>query len=290
VDAGDQADRVSLRGVAAATLAEARGGGGADVLLGGAANDYLRGDGGRDGLSGGAGIDLLDGSGGDDVLHGGAERDGVTYQGRMRPVTVDLARETGGSRGESDTLLDVEGVIGGSGADVLRGSGGSDSLIGGEGFARDRVVGRAGDDGLTGYRAVGGRGADVIDALRPSCGRGKDVIFRRTHMPRGPFARSCEDLIAVFAVVRLDPIRASRNAAVFGVRCERTERCRGALTLRDRRGVIGRRRFALRRRGDSVALQRVRIPFARRPDRRVVTLRVSGVRAYQRSAVRVRLR
>ena len=290
VDAARGNDLIWLKSLGGDTMAEARGGGGADLIFGGAGNDRLLGGAGRDGLSGSGGLDTLDGGPGDDALHGGTERDAVSYQTRKRPVTVDLARGTGGSRGERDVLLDVEGVIGSSAADVILGSGGADTLVGGEGSARDRLRGRGGDDGLIGYRAVGGRGADVLDAQRPSCGRGDDVIFRRTHTPPGPFPRACERIIAIFTVLRPQPVRSSRSAAVFGVRCERTSRCRGALELRDRRGKIGKRSFALRRRGDSVRLHRVRVPLARRPDERVVTLRITGVRAYQLSTFRVRLR
>ena len=290
VDAGDGADQVSVGGLDPATLAEARGAGGRDVIFGGAGDDFLLGGGGRDALVGGVGIDLLDGGSGDDVLHGGPDRDAVTYQPRSRPVTVDLAQGVGGRRRERDAITDVEGVIGSSAADVIRGTSGNDTLVGGEGSARDRLEGRGGDDGLIGYRAAGGRGDDVLDAHRLSCGGGADTIFRRTHSPPGPFSRTCERLIAIFVVVRPDPIRSARRAVVFGVRCERPGRCRGALELRDSGGVIGRRKFSLRRGADSVALQEVRIPLERRAEERVTSLHISGVRAYQSSSFRVRLR
>ena len=215
VDAGDGADRVALGGVGGATVAEARGGGGPDLIFGSTGDDALTGGGGNDILLGGPGIDLLDGAAGDDILGGGPDRDAVSYQGRRRAVTVDLARRQGGRRGERDLIIDVEGVIGSRGADVLRGSRASDTLVGGEGTARDRLTGRAGDDGLIGYRSFGGRGADVLDARRPTCGRGDDVIFRRTHIAPGPFARACERLIAIFVVLRPQPVRTSRDGAVF---------------------------------------------------------------------------
>jgi hypothetical protein len=289
VDAGNGADQVwtNLRG---ATLAEVRGGAGADMIFGGAGNDFLLGGAGRDAVIGGSGIDLLDGGGGDDVLHGGPDRDAVTYQLRRRPVSVDLARAAGGARGEHDAITAVEGVIGSGAADVIRGTSGNDTLVGGEGNARDRLEGRGGDDGLIGYRAIGGRGDDVLDAQRLSCGRGTDSIFRRTHTPPGPFSRACERLIAIFVVLRPKPITSSGGGAVFGVRCEQPGRCRGALELRDGDGLIGRRRFSLTAREGSDALHDVHIPFERRPERRVAVLHVSGRRAFQSSTVRVRLR
>ncbi|MFL5933233.1 MAG: hypothetical protein ACJ755_05165 [Gaiellaceae bacterium] len=290
VDAAGAPDSVVLSGVSADTFAEARGGAAGDLIYGSAGDDFLSGDAGIDAIVGGPGVDVLDGGAGGDILGGGPDRDGVSYQRRTGPVTVDLARGRGGGAGEHDRLIDIESVIGGMGADEIRGTNATNTLVGGEGGAHDRLVGRGGDDGLIGYRAVGGAGDDVLDTHRPTCGRGQDSIFRRTFSPLGPFAHTCERLIAIFAVLRPQAIRSSRHAAVFGVRCERAGRCRGALELRDARGRIGRKRFSLRRRGDSVALHKVPIRFARRPQRRIATLHVFGARAYQHSRFRVRLR
>jgi hypothetical protein len=289
VDASGGSDQVWV-GLDRATVAEVRGGTGADVVFGGAGDDFLLGGSGRDAVVGGAGVDVLDGGPDDDVLHGGPDRDAVTYQPRSRPVTVDLAERIGGARGERDAITGMEGVIGSAAADVIRGTSGNDTLVGGEGNARDRLTGRGGDDGLIGYRANGGRGNDVLDAKRLSCGRGADSIFRRTHMPAGPFSRACERLIAIFVVLRPDPVRSSRSAAVFGVRCEKPGRCRGTLELRDSEGVIGRRKFSATGREGSDTLREVRIPLGRRPEQRVATLHVSGEREYESSSVRVRLR
>jgi hypothetical protein len=96
--------------------------------------------------------------------------------------------------------------------------------------------------------------------------------------------------VAIFVVLKAQPIKSTHRAAVFGVRCEKAGRCRGALELRDDTGSIGHRKFAMRQRGDAEALHRVRIPLARQPDRGVVALRITGVRAYQLSTFRVRLR
>ena len=51
------------------------GGGGDDVLGGGAGNDYLEGNAGDDTLDGGAGADVLVAGSGDDTLRGGTEID-----------------------------------------------------------------------------------------------------------------------------------------------------------------------------------------------------------------------
>lgn len=290
VDAGDAPDLVTLGGVLPETLAEARGGGNGDLIYGSAGNDFLGGGRGPDVVVGEAGIDVLDGGPGNDILGGGPGRDAVSYQGRTRPVSVDLARKRGGGRGERDRLLEIESVIGTSAADVLRGTSRLDILFGGEGRGRDVLRGRAGDDGLIGYRAIGGRGDDVLDAHRVECGSGIDSIVRRTHPNPGPFAHACERLIAIFVVLRPQPLETGRRRAIFGVRCENVGRCSGALALRDREGVLGRKRFSLRRTEDSERLHEVRIRFERRPRQRVVTLGITGTRAYQASRLRVRLR
>jgi hypothetical protein len=290
VDARGGGDQVSLERVSAGTLAEARGGGGRDLLYGSGGDDLLDGGHGRDSLSGGEGDDLLDGGAGDDAAGGGPGQDTISYQLRTRPVTVDLARQRGGRRGEHDRLFDIETVLGSTAADVLRGTSGADSLHGGEGSAHDRVVGRGGDDALIGYRAIGGRGDDVVDGRRLSCGRGDDGVFLRAGHSGGPYPRSCEYVITLYVVLRPRPIVRSERRAVFGVRCHNPRPCRGALTLRDSKGVVGRERFALRRPDESGSFHPVRIRFDRAPAQRVGTLHVTGVRVYQASSVKVRLR
>ena len=61
------------------TIENAIGGGGADTILGNAANNLLTGGGGNDTLSGAAGDDILGGGAGDDLLTGGAGTDTALY-------------------------------------------------------------------------------------------------------------------------------------------------------------------------------------------------------------------
>jgi Ca2+-binding RTX toxin-like protein len=133
-------------------------------------------------LSGGDGNDTLDGRGGPDVLEGGDGNDTVTYAGRTSPVTatIDGVADDGGdldfepvSKRHDNIEGDVENVIGGDGADVLRGDGDGNVLDGRGGD--DFVDGGGGDDGLLGG---GGndtlQGADGIDALNG--GEGNDSL------------------------------------------------------------------------------------------------------------------
>src|SRR6185503_1713320 len=149
---------------------------------------------------------------------------------------------------------------------------------GGVGDGRDTVVGRGGNDQLVGYRARGGVGDDSVDGLIVSCGPGRDRVSRGPTAPRGPYPRSCEGVLAMFAVVTPDAVRLSARLVEYALSCE-AESCRGTLALRDRRGPLGRARFAVTQGGDRSALHTVRIRLKRRPAARIGRLDVSGPRA-----------
>jgi len=140
-----------------------------DVIDGGAGNDVLYGGAQDDALTGGDGNDILVGGVGDDVLDGGDGIDTVSYMAGLSDtagVTVDLSTgEAFGDEAGSDTLIDIENVIGGKGndtligndgANVLHGSAGNDTLDGGAGD--DILAGGAGDDIIK-----GGAGFDTLD-------------------------------------------------------------------------------------------------------------------------------
>lgn len=137
---------------------------GIENIVGGSAADTLTGDAGANFLNGGAGNDIMDGGAGDDFLLGGLGNDSLTggagidtasYETATTAVTVNLAtgKATGG--GGSDTLLLIENVVGGAGADVLTGDAAANTLLGGGG--NDRLVGGGGADIL-----AGGLGADTF--------------------------------------------------------------------------------------------------------------------------------
>jgi Ca2+-binding RTX toxin-like protein len=120
------------------------GGGRGDELDGGMGDDVLRAGGGGDGLVGGPGNDLIGGGTGEDV---------VRFLGANGPVTANLAVGTATGEG-TDTLLRVEGVVGGRFGDrlvgndrtnLLSGFGGNDRLNGGRG-GYDTIMGGTGVD------------------------------------------------------------------------------------------------------------------------------------------------
>jgi Ca2+-binding RTX toxin-like protein len=168
-----------------------RGRGGSDIICGGDGNDVVRGsvaggdiygDSGDDtlysrgmaGLTGGTGDDTLsavaDGSfdlvpgPGDDLVIGSATQGDEVHYGfdATRPIHANLM--TGVATGQgTDTLVDVDSVIGGPYDDILIGNDGNNGLIGREG--NDTLIGKGGDDGFSGEQGddtyEGGPGFDI---------------------------------------------------------------------------------------------------------------------------------
>jgi Ca2+-binding RTX toxin-like protein len=153
-------------------------------VTGGNGADTLRGDAGANILSGGNGNDLLFGGAGADTLDGGAGIDTASYAGEMQSFFVDLAAGTA-RRGSSsasveDQLVQIENVVGGSGADQIRGNASANAISGGAG--NDQIWGNGGNDWLD-----GGAGNDTLsggngnDTFVFKAGFGHDTItdFRR---------------------------------------------------------------------------------------------------------------
>ncbi|WP_421877886.1 cadherin domain-containing protein [Pacificispira sp.] len=178
---GDGIDTVSFADATAgvqASLAGNSGGGDAfyqvEILEGSAFNDTLAGSNGDDVLIGGAGDDELSGGAGADTLVGGEGLDLADYSSDSAGITVSLLDGTKTGAAAGDVYSGIEGVIGGSGADLLIGDdaanqlfgeSGNDTILGGDGA--DTLFGMDGDDTI-----VGGRGADSLYG-----GDGADLIF-----------------------------------------------------------------------------------------------------------------
>ncbi len=182
-----------------------------------AGNDTIRGGGGPDRFIEGTAAN------GADTFFGGAGDDVVGYDERTNRVEVQLdALRNDGGAGEADFVAgDVEGLVGGSGDDLLVGNGADNSLLGLDG--NDHLQAGAGDDRLT-----GGSGRDRLlgegddDTLRARdgaadaeivCGTGRDVVDRDA---TDPAAAGCET--ATVGVLRLTPeavrAEAGRSARV----------------------------------------------------------------------------
>ncbi len=167
---------------------DARGGSGADTLIGGLFADTLVGGAGNDSLGGGNGDDLIEAGSGADTVSGGAGNDTVSsfnlgahrlsgdagaadrlLLGRFAEAqgfALDLTLAGAQTLPGGDTILGFESgdITGGQGADTLAGGGLDDRLAGSAGD--DRLAGGAGNDSLLGDAGAdslsGGDGADTL--------------------------------------------------------------------------------------------------------------------------------
>ena len=116
----------------------------------------IDGGAGNDSITGSAGDDTLMGGIGTDILNGAAGIDTADYSYMTAGFTLNLALTTAQTiaTGDSDTLSNIENVIGGAGADTLTGTTGDNVLNGGAG--NDRLTGGTGNDTL-----IGGTGTDT---------------------------------------------------------------------------------------------------------------------------------
>ena len=116
-------------------------------LIGSDYDDILSGDDAANILFGGGGDDVLAGNGGDDQIVGGDGRDTASYAGDAAGVDANLfdGTATDGS-GDTDSLSEIENIIGSAHEDTLVGDDQDNVLEGG-----------AGDD-----RIDGGEGADTV--------------------------------------------------------------------------------------------------------------------------------
>ena len=235
VDLGDGPDTATIRAGAKTVV---NGGEGDDVLTGSPGSEQFDGGAGRDRVQAGDGDDTLIGTpAGDagDVLDGGGGADFVSYSARRTPLILDLGRPEASTL---DTVTNVESVLGGSGDDVLTGSGAANSLQGGGGD--DQLAGGEGDDRLLGGsgadRLDGGGGADTLavydeTAETVTCGPGADVVagvidvgdIYREGAWRGadPFdvlASDCESMALSGSASEHDPLLVDPRAAVTGRR------------------------------------------------------------------------
>ncbi|MEO9781512.1 MAG: M10 family metallopeptidase C-terminal domain-containing protein [Sedimentitalea sp.] len=131
---------------------------GNDLLQGNGGNDILNGEDGDDTHEGGAGDDILIGNLGLDSFDGGDGVDTLDFSYLTQDATYDLGAGTVTfSAGGSETAINLENVIGGTGRDQITGT-----------LADNMLDGRAGDDVYT-----TGAGHDLV---RIASGTGADVV------------------------------------------------------------------------------------------------------------------
>ncbi|MCB1592241.1 MAG: calcium-binding protein, partial [Alphaproteobacteria bacterium] len=120
------------------------GGNGDDTIDGGTGNDTLNGDAGDDTLIGGAGIDVIDG--GSNTAVG----DTVDYSAASGVLDINLTTGvvSADGFGDSDTVTNIENIIGGSGTNTITGDAGNNVITGGA--STDNFFGSLGNDTYTG--------------------------------------------------------------------------------------------------------------------------------------------
>jgi Ca2+-binding RTX toxin-like protein len=159
---GANSAQVNVNGVAEDTLRGVEnliGGNNADDFLGDQFSNDLKGGNGNDTLSGGGGADLLQGGLGSDKLDGGAGLDTADYSSHTGTISVTLdganVVNLRVNNTVEDSLVNIENIRAGQGADVLIGDTRANRLQGNEGA--DTLNGKGGLDTL-----LGGDGADVF--------------------------------------------------------------------------------------------------------------------------------
>lgn len=149
-------------------------GSGADYVYGSTGTNLINTGANNDIVYGGAGADTLSGGSGTDMLDGGADSDTVDYSAASTVVVVHLDTPTqygqygSGSGGavETDTLVSIENVTTGSGADYVYGSASANAIN--TGANNDYVLAGNGTDTVNSGSGLdyveGSYGSDTINA------------------------------------------------------------------------------------------------------------------------------
>lgn len=129
------------------------------TLNGGDGNDTLTVRDGNSILRGGRGDDRLNPGGGNNTINGGDGTDTVSYEG-FNGVSVNLRRNEAHHDNSTDTIRQVENIIGSRGADTIIGDGRDNRIDGGPGH--DTLTGRGGADTFV-FHSPGEAGDTITD-------------------------------------------------------------------------------------------------------------------------------
>jgi Ca2+-binding RTX toxin-like protein len=193
IDGAGGSDTVSYASAASAVVvnlstltAQNTGGAGTDTIsntenvLGSAYNDTLTGDASANIIEGGLGNDAIDG--------GGGSNDIVSYAAATAGVTVNLATLTGQNtvNAGTDTISNMEGILGSAFADTLTGDN-ADNVIEG-GLGNDSLNGRGGNDTLSYRNATAGITMNLATAAGQNTGgAGTDTVSNFEHLAGSAF-------------------------------------------------------------------------------------------------------
>jgi Ca2+-binding RTX toxin-like protein len=165
-DGGDGQDEADYAGAVALTLADLVSGvvthsaGGVDMLTavedltGSPGDDVIHGNDQANVIDGAAGADVITGGLGDDTIDGGPGGDTLDFSNAAGPIFVDLGNNRTSGEG-TDTVQQIENVVGSAFDDNLTGDAEANILAGGAG--NDTIDGGDEDDTL-----LGGDGVDTV--------------------------------------------------------------------------------------------------------------------------------
>ncbi|MCI5049329.1 MAG: M10 family metallopeptidase C-terminal domain-containing protein, partial [Rickettsiales bacterium] len=157
---------------------------GDDTLLGESDANYLDGDDGDDSISGGDGNDTLAGGVGLDTFDGGAGVDVVDFSYSGVSWTINLNAGTAVASSTTETLVSIEGAIGGLDDDTLIGDSTDNVFDGNDGD--DLLQGAGGNDSY--YFS---HGADTID---DTAGSGDSLDLSGYEVADFTFTKQSDDL------------------------------------------------------------------------------------------------
>jgi Ca2+-binding RTX toxin-like protein len=226
------------------------GGDATDLINGGDGNDTLNGDGGDDTMNGGLGDDTLDGGPGADQMGAGGGNDTVTYANRSADIEVTLdGNANDGAAGEKDFIrTDVASVTTGSGDDLIN--------------SRDGLSGNiscgAGNDTVA---------ADIDDDVAGNC---ENIEVSALTATRCRISRSVTSTASSVTIRLTCPVAAAGTVTLQTARKVRVSQ--RASVLR-----IGKKRFTVKRAGQSKRITMKLSKKAKKLLRRHKTLRVRAV-------------
>ncbi|AOO66352.1 beta strand repeat-containing protein [Sulfurospirillum halorespirans] len=190
------------------------GGNDGDTLYGGAGSDQLYAESGNDSVYGGSGNDTIYASSlsdGTDFYNGEGDSDTVDYSALNGVITVVLNGATNAtvtlSGGDTDTIVNIENVTGGSANDTLSGDSNDNTLLGNAGddtlkggIGNDILNGGDDDDILMGGTGsdtlIGGAGSDWIDYSVDGIAEAASTDLRTTSNTQYISASRGNDLIS----------------------------------------------------------------------------------------------
>ena len=157
-----------------------------NIIYGASGNDIIDGKAGDDSIYGEAGDDTLSGGFGDDLIDGGTGRDIIDFSSEGSSVEVVLKTDSDGtaiSNQGTDTIRNIEDIIGSAYDDTITGSESANSLVGGAGL--DTIYGGDGADTIDGGFGIdslyGGSDNDLIHGNEDNDfvygEAGNDVLF-----------------------------------------------------------------------------------------------------------------